>query len=385
MDNNSANSNVFGFKKPDAKQDEQEVNVIPPVEKDMSTSSLDAPVAETKETTIEDYTDIRTVTIMLVKHYSLYRKANDKVLPKRTDFIGSSIHSSRVLSSNKEEIDIYFPNLVGLSPNDPSFVTRVKQYLNNIRVPVDELGITLDISFHYNNKLDYYRIKREEEKIDDEYKKRDKSDIIKLKAALKEKIVKLNSLEGSKCKLGYPINVDDYIVYRHCLFYNDIAKDMALINVDSNIRFYFKDNKKEEERLRKLRVEVNKAKANYVSCVSDNTLFDAVYIQYCVVNNLPVISSLAENRVDREIKLDRFSTDEPIKFNKIFNNPDIKLIANIEMLIARGELIRSQYNQNISSSDGTLIGANMKEAIVWFKDVNNASVVNAYIAKLKNI
>ena len=132
-------------------------------------------------------------------------------------------------------------------------------------------------------------------------------------------------------------------------------------------------------------MEVNKAKANYVACLADNVLFDAVYTQYCVLNNLPVISSLAENRLDREIKLDKFSANEPIKFNKIFNNKDIKLVATIEMLIARGELIRTQYNQNITSPDGDFIGANMGEAIAWFKNTENSSVVNAYMNKLKNI
>ena len=136
-------------------------------------------------------------------------------------------------------------------------------------------------------------------------------------------------------------------MYRHCLLYNDVAKDIAFINSDSSIRFYFKDDQKEKEKLHKHRNEVNKAKANYVSCLADDDLFDAIYIQYCTLNGLPVISSLQEDRLDREIKLDRFSTEEPTKFNKIFYNKDVKLIATIETLVARGELIKSQYNQNI--------------------------------------
>ena len=174
-------------------------------------------------------------------------------------------------------------------------------------------------------------------------------------------------------------------MYRHCLLYNDVAKDIALINSDSNIRFYFKDEQKEAEKLRKFRLEVTKAKSNYVSCLADDTLFDAVYTQFCVINNMPVISSLAENRLDREIKLDKFSSEEPIKFNKIFNNRDVKLIAIIEMLIARGELVRSQYNQNITSPDGDFIGSNIGEAVAWFKNTENSSIVNALLNKLKNI
>lgn len=386
MDKNSANSAQFGFGKTGAIKEEQKIDVnTSPVEG--TTKVLQDIVSDTIEPIADDeeYTDIRKVTIMLTKNYSLYRKANDKVLPKRKDFIGSSVQASRVLSANKEEIDTYFPNIIGLSPADPSFVMRVKQYLNNIRIPIDELGRSFDISFHYYKKKDYNRIKAEEDKIEKIYQAVNKQDIIKLKSALKEKITKINALESSKCKLGYPINVDDYLMYRHCLLYNDVAKEVALINSDSNVRFYFKDEQKEAEKLRKFRMEVNKAKSNYVSCLTDDILFDAVYTQYCVLNNLPVISSLAENRLDREIKLDKFSSEEPVKFNKIFNNRDVKLIATIEMLIARGELVRSQYNQNISSPDGDFIGANMGEAIAWFKNPENNSVVNALTNKLKNI
>ena len=384
--NSSDKSMVFGFNKTDADKNEQKtVGNVPPVEETVEVVDSSVSAENKEEDENDEYVDIRNVTIMLVKNYSLYRKANDKVLAKRKDFIGSSIYASRILSANKEEVDTYFPNIIGLSPADPNFITRVKQYLNNIRVSVDELGRSFDISFHYYHKKDYYHIKREEERIEKIYQNTNRQDITKLRAALKEKITKLNALESTKCKLGYPINVDDYLMYRHCLLYNDVAKDIAFVNTDSNIRFYFKDDQKEAEKLRKFRLEVNKAKSNYVSCLADNTLFDAVYTQFCVVNNMPVISSLAENRLDREIKLDKFSIEEPVKFNKIFNNKDVKLIASIEMLIARGELIRSQYNQNITSPDGDFIGANMNEAVAWFKNTENSSIVNALMNKLKNI
>lgn len=382
MDNNSANGIQFGFNKPNAEDDKQKTDsVTSPVEE-----QVNEPATGDKQENLDDeYNDIRSVTISLVKNYSMYRKANDKVLPKRKDFIGSSVSSSRILASNKKEVEAYFPNLVGVAANEMSFITRVKKYLNNISVSVDELGRTFDISFHYNHKKDYYRIKAEEDKIEAEYQKVNRQNIKELKDALKLKITKLNALESTKHEYGYPLNVEEYLMYRHCLLYRDVAKDVALINSDQSIRFYFKDDQKENEKRRKYRMEVNKAKANYVACLADNTLFDAIYVQYCVMNNLPVISSLAEDRIEREIKLDKFSSDEPVKFNRIFNNKDAKLIATIETLIARGELVRSQYNQNITTPDGDFIGANIGEAVAYFKNPENTYIVNAYYSKLKNI
>lgn len=397
MEKGSDVSAKFGFGKPNADNDKQTIeNDNSPVEGTTSDT-----LASTKEDIVEKispvkegpaidennipYEDKRTITIALVKNYSLYRKKNDKVLPKRKDYIGSSIEASRIITSNKEEMEAYMPNIIGLSPNDPNFIRRIKQYFNNIRIPVDELNRTFDISFVYNSKKDYYRFKVREEEIEEKYSKINRQNIDDIRKGLKEKIRDLNLLESEKHNFGHPVNVEEYLMYRHCLLYNDIAKDMAFINSDINIRFYFKDDRKEAEKLRKYRNAVNLAKSNYVACIANKELFDYVYIQYCVINGLPIISSLAEDELDKELKLDKFSTENPIKFNEIYKDKDIKIRSMIEMLIARGELIRPQFSQNITSIDGTFIGANVNEAILWFKNPENAHIVNAYQNKLNNI
>lgn len=340
---------------------------------------------EVEENLDEEYIDRRSITVALVKNYSLYRKANDKALLPRRDYIGSSINSSTILSSNKEEIETYFPSLLGLAPNNPDFMTRVKQYLNNIQIPVDELGKSFDTTFIYNRKADYLAVKKKEDAIEDKYNAVPKSNTKLLKEALKNRIYELNLLESSKCKLGRPANVNDYLMYRHCLLYNDIAKDMALINESPSIRFYFKDDQKEQEKLRRFRLEVNKAKQNFVACIADNTLFEAMYIQYCISRGIPILSALAQDDIIKEQNLDKFSTDEPLKFNKLFKDNDIKLRGVIEKLIARGELIRPIHSQNVTTSDGKFLGANMNEVVAWFKDPANTSQVNAYYNTLKNI
>ena len=382
----TTNGMKLGFTKPEPNKEVEEKTINnnnSPVEGNGKGSSLQS--ANESEDLSLPYIDRRTVTIALVRNYSLYRKQNDKELPKRRDYIGSSLKSSRMLSSNKQEVEAYFPNIVGVSPNDPSFVQRVKQWINNIRVAVDELGTTLDISFNYNTKKDYLTFKKEEDKIEDEYLNADKSTLTNLKEALNIKITKLHDMESKKYAVGSPLDVNQYLIYRHCLLYNDIAKDIALVNSMPNIRFYFKDDKREAEKLKKYRTEVLKAKANFVKCSENDNLFEAVYVQYCALNNRPIMPSLAKDRIEKEMELDKFSSDEPIKFNAICTDKDIELKATIEKLISKGELIRSLYNQNISSPTGEFIGSNIKEAVAYFKDPNNTSIVNAYYNKLKNI
>lgn len=330
------------------------------------------------------YEDKSSVTIALVENYSLYRKVNRVSLPKRVDYIGSCIESSRRLSANKVEAEKYFPNVIGIMPNHENFLTRVKQYLNNIRIAVDEQGVTFDTSFRYDHKEDYLKVQARLEEIEKRYNSVNRNNTAELRKALKIKIDAIDEVERDKAGYGYPLNVEDYLMYRHCLLYNDVAKDMAFINGEQNIRFYIKDNKKEEERKRKQHELANKALQNYVVLLGDSSLFDAVYVQYCVINNKPILTSLLKDVVDREVELRKFATDYPDKFNKIYSNKDVRTISDIELLIARGELIKSDYNQNITTPDGVLIGANMNEALAWFKNPENISAVNAYKNKLKN-
>lgn len=331
------------------------------------------------------FTYKRSITVSLIQNYSLYRKANDKVLPKKRDYIGSSIRSSQVLASNRAEVEAYFPQLLGISVNNENFVTRLKQYLNNIQVPVNELGVTFDCSFRFNHKRDYFAFKAREEEIEMAYKKANKQSTKDLRAALAIKINDLNNLESEQYAVGSPVNITDYILYRHCLLYRDIAKDTALINCDPFVRFYLKDDAKDKERQQKLRQEINNAKRNYIEVIGDDEMFDAVYIQYCVVAGLPIVNSLLSEKIDKENQLDKFSTSEPVKFNSIVKDRDLRIKSLIELLIARGEFVRSQFNQNITTQDGEFIGANMKEAIVWAKNPENENVLAAFKNKLKYI
>lgn len=211
-----------------------------------------------------------------------------------------------------------------------------------------------------------------------------RNDVVKLKAGMALKISKLNNLEISKCSMGSPVNIADYIMYRHCLLYNDVAKDPIFADSDTNIRFYFKDNNKEQLLLEKTRREIRKAKQNFSRCIADSDLFDAVYIKYCVDTNKPVSTSMLKKDLDKEIELDKFSESDPAKFNKLCSYPDIKLVAKIELLISRGELNRIHHSQNIIDSDGNMIGANLNEAVAWFKDPNNTAESVVLLNKLIN-
>ena len=331
----------------------------------------------------KEYLDSRSVTISIVHNYSNYRKVNMKVLGQRKETIGSSITSCRVLSSNQGEVEAYFPALVGLSPNNPEFITRVKAWLSNIQFIVNENDVSLNTSFIYKTKKDYLEFKRKEDAIDEEYAKTDRSNTTKIKEAVKRRVEAINAIESEKYKVGRPVNLEEYLMYRHCLLYRDVAKDPALINGDSSLRFYIKDEAKEIEKQKKLTQERKAAMRNFVELGASPSKFNAVYIAMIVFRNENVSEALLKSHSERELVVMDFVNTHPDKFNKMVKDANIITKAFIETLIVRGELVRAEFNQQISTADGTFVGSNMNEAVAFFNNPTNKELRDTYENKLK--
>ena len=329
------------------------------------------------------YTDKRTVTIAPVQQFSAYRRANIKSMPPRRNIIGSSISSTRILSSNKDEVEKYFPQIIGISPNNSEFVTRVKAYLSNIYFNVQDAGSTLNISFTYDKKKDYLTIKEKEEKINAKRESVARNNTAAIKEAVKIWTQDINDLESEKAKYGHPDNIEEYLLYRHCLLYRDVAKDISLINSDSSLRFYIRDENKEAERAKRLVDERRKAMRNFLALESSDKKRNAVFIQM-TVNNGGNISEAMMKTSDQQISaLMNYLNDNPDKFNDLFEDKNVEMKSFIETLIARGELIRPEYNQQISTADGTFIGSNMNEAVAYFNNPTNKPVLEAMQNKYK--
>ena len=329
------------------------------------------------------YTDKRTVTIAPVQQFSAYRRANIKSMPPRRNIIGSSISSTRILSSNKDEVEKYFPQIIGISPNNPEFVTRVKAYLSNISFNVQDAGSTLNISFTYDKKKDYLTIKEKEEKINAKRESVARNNTAAIKEAVKIWTQEINDLESEKAKYGHPDNIEEYLLYRHCLLYRDIAKDISLINSDSSLRFYIKDENKEAERAKRLVDERRKAMRNFLALEASDKKRNAVFIQMTVNNGGNIAEAMLKTPDQQVSALMAYLNDSPDKFNDLFDDKNVEMKSFIETLIARGELIRPEYNQQISTADGTFIGSNMNEAVAYFNNPVNKPVLEAMQNKYK--
>ena len=329
------------------------------------------------------YTDKRSVTIAPVQQFSAYRKANIKSMPPRRNIIGSSISSTRILSSNKDEVEKYFPQIIGISPNNQEFVTRVKAYLSNISFNVQDAGSTLNISFTYDRKRDYIKFKEKEEAINAKREVVARNNTAAIKEAVKIWTQEINDLESEKSKYGHPDNIEEYLLYRHCLLYRDVAKDISLINSDSSLRFYIRDENKEAARAKRLVDERRKAMRNFLALESSDKKRNAIFIQMTVNNGGNISEALLKTQDQQVSALMTYLNESPDKFNDLFDDKNVEMKSFIETLIARGELIRPEYNQQISIADGTFIGSNMNEAVAYFNNPTNKPVLEAMQNKYK--
>lgn len=329
------------------------------------------------------YVDKRSVTIAPIQQVSAYRRVNRASIGPRKTVIGSSINSSRTLSANKGEVEAYFPELIGLSPSNQDFVSHVKAYLNNISFNVSEQGTVLNTTFHYDKKSYYLDIKEKEDEINARRDAVARNNIAAVKEATKTWVYEMNELEGTKYKYGRPENIEHYLMYRHCLLYRDVAKDMALINSDLSLRFYIRDENKEAERAKRLLDERKKAMRNFLALEASDKKTDAVYIQMIVSTGGNVGDALLRTRDEKTAALMNFINETPDKFNALYGDKNVEMKSFIEALIARGELVRPEFNQQISTADGTFIGSNINEAVAYFNNPNNATLLEAMKNKFK--
>ena len=325
-----------------------------------------------------EYTENKKIVVAVINRVSAYRAINALAIGKPKYVIGSSISSTRKLMSNKGELETYYPELLGVSSNNPDFVTRVKKYLSNISVNLSDGQKEFDVSFVYRHKRDYLAIKQQLEDIDKKYEASPKT--IKDANLRNDEI---NRIEATKHKFGYPVNIEDYIIYRHCLLYSEVAKDIKFIGSNPNLRFYIKDVAKEKEREKKRLNAAKEAMTNFIKVIGSPEKTLAVYVAYLTYKNYNVAIGLAKDESERERELISFVNEDPIKFNSFVNDKNIQVKCFVELCIARGELVRSDLNQQISTPEGQFIGENMNAAVAYFNNPNNAGLKTQLENKMK--
>lgn len=124
---------------------------------------------------------------------------------------------------------------------------------------------------------------------------------------------------------------------------------------------------------------------NFIEVNASPDKMTAIYVAYLTYKHRNIAIGLANDVSVREQELINFVNEDPNKFNSFVEDKNIQVKCFVELCIARGELVRSELNQQISTPDGQFIGENMNAAVAYFNNPNNAAIKTQLENKMKLI
>lgn len=325
--------------------------------------------------------DNKKVTIIPRKNMSQFQQVNSKVILGETEKIGSSISAVNKMLANGDELKSLMPTILGANPNSmlSNWDKLVANYWHSLSVPVPREGLVLEIGLIYDvddpNKKDAIKGLVENKKVKIE-SDTDLQNYLESVDKSGNPIV----LEERKYQFATPINTNDYLLWRYCLVYGDVANHIDLVDKASRIRFYIQSDSEIKKAKKNLLVVKEDALAKYLEAIKNET----------IVNNILIVSKIDITNLDisakKQLLMEMVET-RPSEFVAIFNDKNLQLKSEIESMIFKGLLKRLPNTSAITDSDNPsiILGNNLDEAVSYFTNVSNKVMITEYRNKLKAI
>jgi len=346
-----------------------------------------------------------------------FAKRNKDVLFENERKIGSSQSGVAKMITCEDEMKVLMPEILSLSSSSPLWDDRLKYYWDSLSYPVGDGGKELEIGYVYdlasdrtNRNLKLFneqleekdQLKTEEDVLEYfENKERDLinaySDAILALAKIseserqkEEKIAYNNrydglvSLEKNKYKFGKPIEVGDYLIYRYCLGYRDVANDIKYITKSPSIRFYlYSDNQIKEDRKRYRKVK-EQAMRLYLGLVSNQE--DVENVLY-VLGKGDLIKKSGTTETDKQELLEKEYLNNMEHFIKVASDSNIKQKGRIEKLVSGGVLKRLANTEVVvdSGDASCVLGNNLNEAVSYLANDKNKQKLNELITRYNSV
>ena len=344
-----------------------------------------------------------------------YAYANRKVLVEPPRRIGSSITSVNKMLSKSEEQSELMRDIIAISPNSPEWNKMLKLYWDSISEEIQQCGKKLDIGFTYDiesqDKSKYIKlindniksgkgklVKDEDlqnyidnrlEQVERTFNKSikalslirdEKAIFLAQNEAYKIKYMSLINIESERYKVGVPNNAADYMLYRYCLVYKDVANEQALVNKSPNIRFYLHSEQDiEKYKQRKHKLETNRIEAYLTACKDISTVENIIYA-------LGFGKFIPDGDVDKFQFLNEKSIEMTDKFIRIATNKNLKTLGLIEKYIKYDIIRRLEGSQVIVDGldPSTPLGSTIDETVLWFNNNSNNAIISDYAIRFKN-
>ena len=363
-------------------------------------------------------TDNKIIYIKVRKLNSAYAIANKKRLAEVqiNRKIGSSVSSVNKMLANSEEQANIMGDIISISPKSAEWNKSLKDYWDGFAYDIPETGKDLEVGFVYDiNALDkaHYIVNINKNISDAKDKLNTDKDLkayidvrlervkdnfnktigtlgeikdVQLRQkrqddAYKVKYDSIQLLESERFKVGRPINAFEYILYRYCMIYGDVANEEGLVSKSPKIRFYLNS----EEDIKKGKRAKSKTNRNRIKLLVD--VIDSVDSMENLLYAMGESDNIPTNDDDLYEYIEKLSVSRETDFIAAASNPDLSLIGSIEKYISSGVLTRTFGSQVIFNPTDmeSPIGNTMEEAIVYFKNQANKAIVSELKTKYKNL
>ena len=293
-----------------------------------------------------------------------------------SSFTGRSV--TRPLTFEEEKA--YLPGIIGVSPDSPNWEEKTHEYWINISAEVplnmingeDHGGLELETGFHYPDE--------KAAKAGSDEENQEWSRYHNLRATGKFYKMKFDK----RFKHGRPLELTDYILYRYCLVYGDVANTPDEIGNSPKIRFYMESVAEQNKKVQsdhEFNVKVMQA---YLSLIADRNKVDAVV---SVIRNKKVDIESRTNAtydlsttVGKDMFINEYSKAFGAQFMSIINDKRLKPKAFLHDCIDGG-LLRRIANSGIIMYDDLQLGATTEEACDFIMADANKTVVEELKAR----
>ena len=318
---------------------------------------------------------------------STFATINASVLGSEPFRLGPGRTAVSTMLSSGDELRVLMPVILGLDPKSVTnnWDTKVSDYWYSLSVEVKPEGNELEIGFKYSidDTTTFFDGTKRSGYISKLIKD---NPTIKTSADLMEYVKgkdakgNPNVAENEKYKYAMPISVEDYILWRYCLVFREVANNLEDVDKSSFIRFYlYNSAQAESDKRAKFKLEKT-AMELYQKVIADKEFVENV------LHTLQ-LDTTGKDEIDKCMLLESVYKDSPEKFIKIASDNQLKSKAAIERYILAGILKRLPNTDVIvdANEPDKVLGNTLIDAVSYINNEKNKVQVSQYLARIKGL
>jgi hypothetical protein len=282
---------------------------------------------ETLELPVNAYTGFKEVSIRRknVEQSHLPVAVRNEAITRISSVFGKGRAPLRGLTDEEERR--WLPEIIGVSPSDPSWQKVTTAYWADLTIKVTSAGVVLQVGFEN----------------------------------------------------GEPINLDQYVKYRFCLAHPHVAPSKDIMLGNPLTKFYIHDPKIESKKENVKVATKRNAYIEFAKITGESLNIDKMKR---IVRLMTDASPENYDEVELENTLSTLVDTQPDKFYRFAKDKDLDLKSTIHKLVEL-DILRKIGNTYIYMDSE--VGGTLEEAVIFFKKVENSAIVAEIKAKLKEV